>query len=159
MRGIAVALSLVLAALAGDASADGWQALDGGWRGDGTVNGMPASIELEFRTALERRGRHLRFRNRMQHAEGERVFSAEALYLCGADGACRGHWYDSRGVVLPLTVAVHPQHLVVDWGDEATERGRTTYRVGEDGLLEITDEVRGKDGAWKVFGQTRARRR
>jgi hypothetical protein len=47
--------------------------------------------------------------------------------------------------------------LVVTWGDGDTERGRTTYRLEGDGIA-ITDEVVGKDGAWKVFGETTASR-
>lgn len=154
MRG---AIALALALSFGSAHADIWESLSGRWTGEGKVSGMAASVELEFRSALDGGGRHLTFYNRMQGADGKIwPFRAEAFYLCGKDGVCRGHWYDTRGMTLPLQTASHGDRLVVEWGDEATERGRTTYRIGEGGALEITDEVRGKDGAWSVFGNTRA---
>ena len=59
-------------------------------------------------------------------------------------------------MILPLRTVSHDDRLVVEWGDDATERGRTTYRIGAGGALEITDEVRGEKGDWSVFGHTRA---
>ncbi len=152
-----IALSLALAC--GHAQADIWESLTGRWAGKGEVSGMAANVELEFRSALGGGGRHLTFYNRMQAADGKVwPFRAEAFYLCGKDSGCSGHWYDSRGMTLPVKTASHDDRLVVEWGDDATERGRTTYRIGSDGELDITDEVRGKDGAWSVFGNTRAKR-
>ncbi len=143
---------------AAPAHASIWQDLSGHWSGEGEVSGMAAQIELQFRPALDGRGHHLDFRNRMRAADGkEWPFAAEALYLCDAQQVCRGHWYDTRGLVLPLTSASHADSLVVEWGDANTERGRTTYVVKER-RLEITDEVLGKDGQWKVFGRTTASR-
>ena len=56
--------------------------------------------------------------------------------------------------MLPLTAAARADRLVVDWGDAATERGRTTYALQKGGSLAITDEVRDADGGWRRFGQT-----
>lgn len=154
---------LVLLLFSGHASAqtsadDLWKKLTGRWQGSGEVSGMSASIELQFRPAFGGRGYHLTFDNRMR-GKDDKVwpFAAEALYLCDAQGACRGHWYDSRGMVLPLKANTASDRLVVEWGDADTERGRTTYRVDGDGIA-ITDEVLSKDGVWKVFGQTTAAR-
>lgn len=151
-----IALSLALAC--GHAQADIWESLAGRWAGQGEVSGMAANIELEFRPALDGRGHHLAFFNRMRAADGKTwPFRAEAFYLCEKGGACHGHWYDTRGMTLPLKTASHDDRLVVEWGDDNTERGRTTYRIGADGKkLEITDEVRSKDGVWSVFGNTSA---
>jgi hypothetical protein len=152
-----VLLLAVLALAAGVAHADAWGRLYGSWSGRGTVSGMAAEVELEFRRTLDGLGRHLRFENRMTAEDGKLwVFRAEALYLCDATGACRGHWYDSRGMVLPLTVVSHDDRIVVDWGDATTERGRTSYRLAADGRLEITDDVLGKDGEWRPFGRVDA---
>jgi hypothetical protein len=151
-------LALALALAAGRAHADAWESLHGRWTGAGEVNGMAAEVEFEFRETLDGYGRHLTFANRMTAKDGtERVFRAEALYLCNEAGVCRGHWYDSRGVVLPLAGVTHADRIVVDWGDTTTERGRTTYLVTPDRRLEVTDEVLGKDGRWKVFGRTTSR--
>ena len=156
MRGVALVL---LALTAGGVRADAWDALIGRWSGSGEVSGMAAVIELEFRRTLDGKGRHLSFANKMTAQDGKQwMFRAEALYLCDATDACRGHWYDSRGMVLPLAVVTHADRIVVDWGNASTERGRTTYLVKPDGPLEITDEVLGKDGVWKTFGRTSAER-
>lgn len=156
MRAVIMGL-LVLAC--GTARADIWESLAGRWTGTGEVSGMAANIELEFRDALDGRGRHLAFFNRMRAADGkEWPFRAEAFYLCDKNGACSGHWYDTRGMTLPLKTSSREDRLVVEWGDDGAERGRTTYRIDPDGKLRITDEVRGKDGVWKVFGDTVATR-
>jgi hypothetical protein len=149
----------ILVVAAPQARADVWSALEGSWRGGGTVRAMAADVELVIRPALDGRGRHLAFRNRMRGAEGkEWLFAAEALYQCDAAGACRGHWYDSRGEVLPLVASAGTDRLVVEWGDASTERGRTTYALERDDELAITDEVLGRDGAWREFGIARAGR-
>jgi hypothetical protein len=142
------------------ASADDiWQSLIGHWQGSGEVSGMTATIALQFRPAFGGRGYHLDFQNSMRGKDDKTwQFAAEALYRCDTAGACRGHWYDSRGMILPLSVTVESDRLLVEWGDASTERGRTTYRLDE-ATLRITDEVLGKDGAWKVFGTTSAARK
>lgn len=158
MQRLTLMLLLPLSLLfSGRASADDvWQSLIGRWQGSGEVSGMAATIALQFRPAFGGHGYHLDFENRMRGKDEKTwQFAAEALYRCDAAGACRGHWYDSRGTVLPLNATAGDDQLVVEWGDASTERGRTTYRLDED-RLRITDEVLGKEGAWKVFGTTSA---
>lgn len=153
-----VAGALFFAASSG-AQADVWADLLGHWQGNGQVRGMPAQIDLTFRTTLDGRGRHLAFANTMRTPEGKDWrFLAEALYQCDAAGACRGHWYDSRGMVLPLVTSAESDRVVVEWGDAASERGRTTYIVLAPESLAIRDEVLGADGVWKVFGETTVQR-
>ena len=153
-------LALALLALStGAAHADAWDRLYGRWTGRGEVSGMAAEVELEFRRTLDGQGRHLSFANRMTGNDAAVwMFRAEALYLCDSAGACRGHWYDNRGIVLPLAVVTHEDRVVVDWGDDATERGRTTYRLAADTRLEIIDEVIDKDGTSRIFGRVDAAR-
>ena len=154
---IATMLPLILASTS--VQADVWDDLHGRWRGEGTVRGMAAAIELEFRPVLEGRAHQLGFRNRMRGEDGkEWLFQSEATYLCAPDATCRGHWYDSRGAILPLTTRIDEGALLVEWGEAATEQGRTRYAPQPDGSLVITDEMLDKSGAWKVFGTTTARR-
>jgi hypothetical protein len=151
-------IALLIALFAAPVHAGIWQDLSGHWRGEGEVSGMAAQIELQFRPALDGRGHHLSFSSRMRAKDGKQwPFAAEAFYLCDARPVCRGNWYDTRGLILPLTAASHADRLLVEWGDARTERGRTTYRLNAQ-RLEITDEVLGKDGEWKVFGRTTASR-
>ncbi len=155
MRGLFVSLLGVAMLLPVPASAGIWETLAGRWQGSGDVSGMKAELELEFQPALNEQAYRLSFRTRMRAADGsEWPFAAEAVYLCERTPTCRGHWYDTRGMILPLTTREEPDALVVDWGNAATERGRTTYRLDAD-ALHVTDEVLGKDGRWKVFGRSR----
>jgi hypothetical protein len=120
---------------------------------------MDAAIDLHFRPALEGRAHHLDFRNLLRSADGvEWRFLAEATYLCADDGACRGHWYDSRGLILPLQARFDGTILLVEWGDAATERGRTRYAIQGDGTLAIQDEVQDASGVWNRFGTSTLRR-
>lgn len=143
-----------------EAQTNPWDALVGDWRGTGQVNGMAAKLHLQFKTTLDGRGRRLSFENQMTAADGKVWrFLAEALYLCDLDGHCRGQWQDSRGMLLPLQTHSEPDRVIVNWGDDSSERGRTTYRIEPDGALHITDEVLKPDGVWVPFGRSRAERK
>ncbi len=159
----ALILSALLAAVPLTATADVWSQLHGRWEGKGKVSGMQAAITLTFRPALGGRAHHLAFDNQMRAADGKTwPFAAEAIYSCATDGAgasgCRGHWYDNRGQVLPVTATVAGDHLRVEWGDASTERGRTEYRLLGNVKLLVSDEVLGKDGVWKAFGRSELQR-
>jgi hypothetical protein len=159
MRGALLALIALPGMHAGDLRADAWDKLYGQWVGHGEVNGMRAEVVFQFFNTLDGRGRQLRFENTMTAKDGSHsYFRADAYYMCDDRARnCRGHWYDSRGVVLPLTVATRDDRIIVNWGGEATERGRTTYLSTPDCCLKVIDEVRTKDGTWKVFGRTTSR--
>lgn len=85
-------------------------------------------------------------------------FKADAFYRLQEDGSISGHWFDLRGISLPLVGRVDGDAMLVDWGNEASaERGRSTYRLVAE-ALEVIDEVYGKDGTLDVFGLTRLTR-
>jgi hypothetical protein len=68
----------------------------------------------------------------------ERPFRFEGRGFYRPDGAIwRGQWFDSTGATRPLSGTVTGTTLVTEWGDDATERGRTTYR------LEAVDSLAG----------------
>ncbi len=94
----------------------------------------------------------------MRAADGtEYRFQAHAYYRAGDDGAITGTWLDSRGVTLPLTGTAGEASMDIEWGSEATERGRSRYRITGD-TLEVVDEVLLPDGQWRVFGRSTLRR-
>jgi hypothetical protein len=159
MRGVLLVGIVLTSTYAAELRADAWDRLYGQWAGHGEVNGMQAEVVFQFSRTLDGRGRQLRFENTMTGNDGAKsIFRADAYYMCDdAARTCKGHWYDSRGVMLPVTVATQDDRLVVDWGDEATERGRTTYLVTPDCHLKVTDEVQGKDETLRVFGRTVSR--
>ncbi|HEU0223957.1 MAG TPA: hypothetical protein VFR29_00815 [Steroidobacteraceae bacterium] len=157
---LALLLACTLAAGADESRTRGFfAALAGDWQGQGETLGMASVQQARWEPALGAAFFRFVFDNRMTAADGtESRFRAEAFYRVGRDGAVTGTWLDSRGVTQQVAGGLDQSGaLVILWGSEATERGRSTYRLVED-ALEITDEVVGEDGNWRVFGQTRLAR-
>jgi len=160
----AAALVLVLAcspALAEEPVAAAFlERLAGEWKGGGEVSGMAADMRMRWEQVLDGRFHRLLMENLMTGQEGKNWhFKAEAFYRVQKDGSIAGHWFDSRGLMLPLAGRADGDAMSIDWGNEASpERGRSTYRLAAD-ALEVTDEVYGKDGVLTVFGRTRLTRK
>lgn len=157
---ITLLFAISLAAGADEARTRGFfAALAGDWQGTGETLGMTSTQRARWEPALGAAFFRFVFDNRMTAADGKETrFRAEAFYRVGRDGAVTGTWLDSRGVTQPLAGGQDETGaLVILWGTEETERGRSTYRLVDD-VLEITDEVVGEDGNWRVFGQTRLTR-
>ena len=53
----------------------------------------------------------------------------------------------------PLDAKRDGDALVSKWGTPDTEEGETTYRLREDGTMDVIDRVKGKDGGWRDFGR------
>ncbi len=136
--------------------------LIGDWQGNGTVTGRASAVTMTWSTDLEGTFVHLRFRNAMAPGAGRpaEAFEGRGYYrVTGTGGTGVGTWIDSRGVILPLSVAVTPDSLTTEWGQESTERGRTVYRLSAADTVEILDFVRGPDGQFREFGRTTLTRR
>lgn len=127
----------------------GW--LHGRWSGEGTVHGAPSRASLTVSPVLEGRFVELSYRFL---TSGERPFAFEGRGLYSSSD-WRGQWFDSTGATHRLTGASRPGELVSEWGDASTEQGRSAYRLGEDGALEVTDHVLRRDGRWHVFARHR----
>jgi len=59
----------------------------------------------------------------------------------------------ARPAPVPLALEVRADEVGVAWGPADAPRGRTLYRLTAKGRLEIVDEVRAKDGAWRAFAE------
>jgi hypothetical protein len=126
--------------------------LTGSWRGSGTMFGNRSEATLIVRPVLD--GRFLEFSYRAGPFEGR------AFYRAATDGAWQATWFDNRGVSFPIAGQVAGRVLISEWGSAATERGRTIYRLADDGRLHATDAVRRPDGSYSEFAShvlTRAR--
>jgi hypothetical protein len=159
MRPIATAAALLLAVSATAFAQEPAASLDwlhGEWAGTGTVQGAPSEATLVVSPALEGRFVELRYGFTTQ---GERRFRFEGrgFYRAEASG-WRGQWFDSTGATRPLSGTVAGATLTTEWGEAATERGRTTYRLEPPNALEVTDEVLRGDGRWHVFARHRMTR-
>jgi hypothetical protein len=153
------ALWAAAAALA-DAGASGrfLERLAGNWRGAGEVRQMAADMRMAWEPVLDGAFMQLTMENLMSGGEGQSWhFKARALYRVQDDGSITGTWFDSRGISLPLSGTIEDDLMTIQWGNEATERGSSTYRLSAD-ALEVTDLVLAKDGEWRAFGRTRLTR-
>ena len=132
-------------------------ALLGQWTGEGTLFGRDARYEMEWSRTLNDSFVHLQFSNGFvgeQQGDVTPVVTASAYYRPDADdaGAASGTWFDTRGVMLPLSASVTADTLTTLWGDATTERGRTTYRIAGPNRVEVTDEVM-REGEYSVFAR------
>ena len=141
---IAIALAVTPAAAADQQAPEvaGMRWLVGSWRGAGAMFGRPSEAELDVHPSLGGGALELRYR-----AGG---FEGRAHYLPAGEGRWRAAWSDNRGVSFAIEASSTDRTLVADWGAEATERGRTVYRLDDRGLLEVSDSV-WRDGALRPF--------
>ena len=121
------------AALAEESHATGFFAqIAGEWQGTGEVRGMASVQQMSWQPVLDGSFLRLTFDNRMTGADGKKWrFQAHGYYRIRDDGT-----------------------MTILWGTDDTERGRSSYRLAA-GELEVTDEVFGREGEWRVFGRTR----
>ena len=80
------------------------------------------------------------------------------MYRCGDARGLRGEWFDIRGIHFGIDAVEDERSLSADWGSDATERGRTIYRLLGDGRLELVDHVTGRDGSSREFARHTLRR-
>lgn len=142
------ALALAFSVVAAQASAADW--LVGRWSGGGQHMGKNSNAELTVAPALGGRFLELSYRvtNPIQ-------FEGRGLYRENGEASLSGHWFDSRGVEMPLKARRDATSMVADWGHPDGERGRTHYLLQADGSLEVVDEVRTADGGYQIFARQR----
>lgn len=146
--------AIVLLAAAPQSSTLDW--LSGSWNGTGTVHGAPSTATLEVAPALGSKFVELRYRFT---TTGARPFTFEGRGFYRPDAAgWHGQWFDSTGATRPISGTVAGYTLTSEWGDAASERGRSTYRRESMDRLDVTDEVLRKDGKWRVFAHHRLTR-
>jgi hypothetical protein len=126
--------------------------LTGEWTGTGTVLDQPSTIRMSWTWELGGQFLRLTFRNEMGAAPKLRVFEGHAYYRALGDGRYRGMWFDNAGMFRPLDARRDGDSLVSRWGTADTEEGETTYRLRDDGIMDVVDRVKGKDGTWRTFG-------
>jgi hypothetical protein len=122
--------------------------LAGEWTGGGTHGGRPSKASFAARPALGGRFVELTYR-----LESPFAFEGRAFYRPVEGGGWKAEWYDSRGLVLPVSATLRGSALTADWGTVGTEQGRTIYRLLADGRLEIVDFVLRPDGTRVEFAR------
>lgn len=140
------------------AAGEGLSRLLGSWTGAGTILGQPSTLALQWTPVLDGRFVRLTHTSRIGAAPRMVAFEGHAYYEAQPGGGYRATWFDSSGHTRPIVAVVHGAALVASWGTPAIEEGETTYRLLDDGGLEVIDRVRGRNGAWREFGRTRLSR-
>lgn len=153
--GTSVILTITLVCITSLASAQApapFERFIGSWAGKGKLMGADAEFMMTWEWVLDGRFVHLTFQNKMSASDGEaRILKAQAFYKPEEGGHFSGTWFDSRGMVLPLTASIEADTLTTLWGSPETEQGRTVYRLLEPGRFEVEDFVL-RDGKWRRFG-------
>lgn len=133
--------------------------LEGHWQGEGKTLGMPARLRLSCEWVWKNKFLRLTIKNEMTSPNGQaQVFEGLAYYKAVSDGKYEATWFDSRGMSFPIKAVTEGNALIAFWGSPDKEQGKSIYRMLEPGKLEVIDEVRQKDGAWKEFGRFVARK-
>lgn len=133
--------------------------LEGSWQGEGKALGMAANLQIQWEWVLNKKFLRLTLKNEMSTPNGQKqVFEGQAYYQASGGDKFEAHWFDSRGVTFPIKAHVEANSLVALWGSPDKEEGKSTYRLIDDGTLEVVDTVKQKDGTWKEFGRVNAKR-
>lgn len=133
------ALFLLIAAPAAAQGSDAPAWLVGSWQGSGTMFGNPSEATLEIRPTPE--GFALDYR--------AGAFAGQAAYRALGGGRWRADWTDNRGTSLAIEAVEAGPMLTAEWS--GAERGRTVYRLADDGRLHVTDSVARPDGSFRDF--------
>jgi hypothetical protein len=129
-------------------------ALAGRWEGSGTILGQASRVELEWVPVLDGHFTRLTFVSHIGPAPATRRFEGHAYYRAAPGGRLQATWFDSSGMIRPITATVTEDAVIAKWGTADTEEGETTYRLTGTDNLEVVDRVRGKGGLWREFGRT-----
>jgi hypothetical protein len=132
----------------------------GEWIGDVDFIGRPAKGRLVIGPGLSGTATVMAFSADVS-ASGERPafrFEAQGTYRLQPDGRVTGLWADSYGNFHALKGRTKPGELRVNWGDARSEVGHSSYVLGPDGVLTVTDAAL-VQGEMKVFGTASYRRR
>ncbi len=122
------------------------------WSGTGTLMGKEAKFTMNWQKVLNSQFVKLEFQNEQKSGDNQSVvFKATAFYKI-VNGEVVGHWFDNRGVTFPLKGSVNESELVILWGDDQTEKGKTVYHyVKNTNEITVEDFVL-NDGQYFKFG-------
>lgn len=130
---------------------------EGAWRGVGTFQGLPSAVEARF-APIEGGAWSLDINVIATPPTGAPTnFTGHAQYTM-ADGApTGGKWTDSQGSAYAIAPRFEDGALIVDWGEGAAVRGRSEYRLQEDGDLQIDDFAPNRSGEVRRFATAELR--
>lgn len=132
-----------------------FEKLSGSWKGTGAVSGMESEISMKWESVLAGNFYRLNFTNKMKGKNGTIVFEGTAFYKFKTTTETEGSWFDSFGLIRPITATLETTKITANWGTKETEEGSTVYHLIEPDKLEVVDSVKSKDGTWREFGRSK----
>ncbi len=121
----------------------------GSWEGKGTLMNSEANFEMKWEQVLNDQFFRLTFRNGIPAASFS--MDAQAYYKEIEDGTISGYWFDSRGISFPLEGNLSDSTLIIYWGTEEIEQGRTEYTLHDSKTIKVSDFVL-RNGKFVLFG-------
>jgi hypothetical protein len=143
-------LLIIVGNLYSQSSQDFTKSILGSWIGNGTLFKQQANFNMKWENDLNDQFIKLSFKNSFEDQSGvERVMKASAYYSIQQNV---GQWFDTRGMILPLKLEISENSMVVFWGNELTERGKTIYTIIDNEHLTVQDFVF-NDISYLQFGE------
>lgn len=126
--------------------------VDKNWSGSGVLMGNEATFMMNWQRVLDDRFIKLEFQNSQKLSDDTYwVFEATAFYKIVNDTTVVGNWFDNRGMTFPLKGSVNENELIILWGNDETEKGKTIYTNTDSNTITVEDFVM-KDGDYLKFG-------
>lgn len=116
-------------------------------------------MEQRWAPALQGRFHELQMRHLATDTSSQAAFEGRGFYRSAAvpaSDSITGTWMDGRGLTFSVRGSCSGGVFVSDWSGER-ERGRTVYRVRENGL-DVIDSVFVAAGSAREFGRSRLQR-
>ena len=122
------------------------------WNGTGMLMGKNATFAMDWQRGLGNQFIKLEFQNKRKSENNDAIiFKATALYKVVNDTLVTGNWFDNRGVSFPLKGHIKETELIIFWGNEETEMGKTIYRYMNNKVITTEDFIM-NNGNYYKFG-------
>ena len=114
--------------------------------------GMPSMVEARVAPLMGGQVWSLDVSVTATPPNGEAVrFTGRAQYAVREGAPIAGNWIDTTGAAYAIAPRIENGVLIVNWGEDAPVRGRSEYRLQDDGDLQIDDFIPGRDGQQRRF--------
>lgn len=128
----------------------------GQWQGEGQMFGQSAEFSMHWESILGGKFIRLNFINKFGEVPTKHVMKAHAYYDLSNNS---GNWFDSRGSMFSLSLQISPHSLLVFWGNEETEKGKTSYTIDKFDSMVFVEDYIYKEGKYQLFAKANYQRK
>lgn len=122
------------------------------WEGTGMLMGKKATFAMDWQSVLNNQFIKLDFQNKRKSSDSKDIiFKATAFYKIVDGTKIIGNWFDNRGVTLPLKGSVNNNSLIIFWGNDESEKGKTIYSHTDNNEIYVEDFIF-NNGEYIKFG-------